>query len=336
VSYPLVKVSCLPKGNSDHTPLLLESGDKCSFGRENFKFEKWWLQREDFTEVVRKDWSLDCLGLNSMDKWQAKVRNFRKMVRGWATNVIAELNKHKQVVVVEYNLLDIEVETRTLDDHEQTRLKGLARELDRLWALEEIKARQRSRDRVILEGDRNTSYFMAMANHRARKKRIDNLQGPNGIEHDTDKILEIAINFYKNLFRKEDRGKFSLIADFCNVEDIILAKEDSELETPFTEEEVKAIFSCYPEGPPGPDGLSFLFYQKFWGLIKNDVMDLFMDFYKGKLDLFRLNFAMLTLIPKVDNAVDMKNFRPISLLNCSFKFFSKLITCRIEKPVREL
>jgi hypothetical protein len=65
-------------------------------------------------------------------------------------------------------------------------------------------------------------------------------------------------------------------------------------------------------------------------------MDLLLDFYMGKLDLFRLNFAILTLIPKVDNAMDMKNFRPISFLNCSFKFFGKLITCRLEKTCQRI
>jgi hypothetical protein len=56
---------------------------------------------------------------------------------------------------------------------------------------------------------------------------------------------------------------------------------------------------------------------------------LFDDFYKGELDLNRLNFALVTLIPKVGDASDMKHFRPISLLNCSFKIFSKLLTLRL-------
>jgi hypothetical protein len=59
-------------------------------------------------------------------------------------------------------------------------------------------------------------------------------------------------------------------------------------------------------------------------------------FFGHKLDLFRLNFAMLALIPKVDEARDMNNFRPISLLNCSFKIFSKLLTNRLEKACQSL
>jgi hypothetical protein len=187
-------------------------------------------------------------------------RNLHRIVRGWAANVIAELNKHEQAMAAEYNALDLEAESRSINFQEQTRVKELARELDRLWALEEIKAKQRSRDRDILEGDRNTSYFMAIANHRARKKRIDSLIGPNGIEQDTYKILSIAVDFYKNLFRKEDRGNLSLVDDFWDGDDVISAKECRILESPFSEEEIKlAIFSCYPEGSPGL--MVFLFYS---------------------------------------------------------------------------
>lgn len=112
-------------------------------------------------------------------------------------------------------------------------------------------------------------------------------------------------------------------------------EENLILTAPFTEEEIKeAVFGSYAEGAPGPDGLSFIFYQKFWYLIKDDLIAMFNDFYKDDLDLERLNFALVTLIPKVGDANNMKQFRPISLLNCSFKIFSKLLTNRLG-PISE-
>jgi hypothetical protein len=90
----------------------------------------------------------------------------------------------------------------------------------------------------------------------------------------------------------------------------------------FSEKEVKdAIFGSYAEGAPGPDGFSFLFYQHFWELIRADFMDMVKDWNEGKLDLYRLNFSLLTLIPKETDAVIIHKFRPIALTNCSFKIF---------------
>jgi hypothetical protein len=102
------------------------------------------------------------------------------------------------------------------------------------------------------------------------------------------------------------------------------------LETEFNENEVKdVVFGSYAEGAPGPDGFSFLFYQHFFELIKGDLMLMFDDWNKNELDLFRLNFSQLTLIPKEADAVIIKKFRPIALIYCSFKIFSKCATNRL-------
>ena len=98
----------------------------------------------------------------------------------------------------------------------------------------------------------------------------------------------------------------------------------------FSEEEVKeALFGSYSHGAPGPDGFSFLFLQQFWVTIKKDIMAIFIDFYNGDLDIYRLNFAILTIIPKEKEATTMNKFRPISLLNCIFKLFTKVLTSRL-------
>jgi hypothetical protein len=101
------------------------------------------------------------------------------------------------------------------------------------------------------------------------------------------------------------------------------------LEVPFTEEIKKAIFKSYSDGAPRPDGLSFTFYQKFWHVVKDDLMKLFQSFYEGSLDIFRINFSNITLISEDPNACTINKFRSISLLNCSYKIFTKVLTNRI-------
>jgi hypothetical protein len=46
------------------------------------------------------------------------VRTLRRLVRGWASNVIAELNRYKQSVVAKYSVLECESENRILEAHE--------------------------------------------------------------------------------------------------------------------------------------------------------------------------------------------------------------------------
>jgi hypothetical protein len=54
-------------------------------------------------------------------------------------------------------------------------------------------------------------------------------------------------------------------------------------------------------------------------------------FDKGDLNIARLNYARIVLIPKEDEARTLKKFKPISLLNCSFKVFAKALNNRLER-----
>ena len=255
---------------------------------------------------------------------------FRKNAKAWSINVDAANKKKKNDLTLEFDILDTFAESSVLSDEEKTRMDAIKFELTGLLRQEEIKAWQRSRDRFIKEGDRNTSYFHAIASQRRRKKQIAVLDGPDGPAESTSGMLKIASDFYKNLFSKEDRINLFLGPNFWDPEDLVTEEENVLLQKPFSVEEIKeAVFGSYAAGAPGPDGLSFLFYQKYWDLIKNDLMALVKDFEAGTLNVARLNYAIITLIPKEQDARDMRKFRPISLGNCSLKIISKAITNRI-------
>ena len=87
---------------------------------------------------------------------------------------------------------------------------------------------------------------------------------------------------------------------------------------------------------PSPDGIPIDFYQHFWEIVKCDFMKLLNDFHEGKLDITRLNYGIITLVPKSDDAKQIQNFRPICLLNVSFKIITKASMNRLSRIINPI
>ena len=109
-----------------------------------------------------------------------------------------------------------------------------------------------------------------------------------------------------------------------------LKKKNRILTQNFSEKEVfEAIQQMEHNKAPGPDGFPAEFYQKFWGIIKADLMAMFAQLRAGNLPIFKLNFGIITLLPKKEDASKIEQYRHICLLNVSFKIFTKVGTNRV-------
>jgi hypothetical protein len=111
-----------------------------------------------------------------------------------------------------------------------------------------------------------------------------------------------------------------------------------DLDAMFTEDEVWSVIKELPaDRAPGPDGFIGSFYQKAWGRIKPDIMAAIHKLYVGDGRGFaKLNRALITLIPKKQDASEVGDFRPISLIHSFAKLFAKLLAVRLRPKMDAL
>jgi hypothetical protein len=144
-------------------------------------------------------------------------------------------------------------------------------------------------------------------------------------------------NYYKGPFGLPEENNFTMVEDQNQDIPQVIVEENNILTSPFTEEEVKeAVFQMEHNKAPGPDGFPAEFYQVFWDIIKKDPLDLFTEFFEGRLPLYSLNFGIITLLPKIKEATKIQQYRPICLLNISFKIFTKVATNRLMRVANKV
>lgn len=199
-----------------------------------------------------------------------------------------------------------------------------------MYANEELIWQKRSGEQWVLKGDANTGYFHSIANGRKRRCRIEALEdGDRTITDQRELQLHIE-QYYKNLFGNEVRNEIELHPNIWQNTGHLKTEESEALIAPFTIEEIEITLKEMKNNTaPGPDGLSVEFYKAFWPEIKGLVLEMFNKLHAGQLNLSRLNYGLISLIPKTKEANTIKQYRPICLLEVDYKLFTKVLATRL-------
>ena len=198
----------------------------------------------------------------------------------------------------------------------------------------------RSKSNWIEYGEKSNKYFLTLEKQRKNKSSIKKLIVNDKCVDNDDEILAHIKSFYKCLYSKQPvqlNDKNAL--DFLNTNGIHLSRQSTMLcEGKLTKEECyKALFAMPSGKSPGNDGLTKEFYLHFWDLIAETLLSSLNYSY----DTIQLSNSqkqsVITLILKPNkDKRNIKNYRPISLLNVDAKICSKALAARVTRVLDEI
>jgi len=209
------------------------------------------------------------------------------------------------------------------------RQKQAQMKLDEALNMQEVFWKEKARVKWHSEGDRNTGYFHRLAKIKNTNKLITSIKVGDTTLQEPNEIAEHITNYFKNLFSSNSFLQVnSLVED--DIPKLISEETNNMLTILLSMEEVRnVVFSLNKEGAPGPDGFVAYFFQTYWSIIQSDVFNAVIQFYTNGWIMPNYNSNTIILIPKVDNAETVEQFRPIALANFKFKIVTKILADRL-------
>ena len=215
-------------------------------------------------------------------------------------------------------------------------INSIRKEINNLLDSEETFWHQRSKVLWYSQRDRNTKFFHSKASQRRKKNTISGIWDENRTWSDTNEsIAAIPIAYFELLFTTSNPCRISEVTD--SIPTRVTDEMNQGLIAAFTKEEmVTALKQMHPTKAPSPDGMSAIFFQKYWDVVGDDITCMVLNVLNSDMSIADINRTNITLIPKINSPSKMSDFRPISLCNVVYKLVSKVIANRLKNIIPQI
>ena len=166
----------------------------------------------------------------------------------------------------------------------------------------------------------------------ARSKLWHQIKDKNGkIKIGIDNILQEQVSFYSNLLNSEGWDEKAAEKLLENINTSITEEQKLACEKPISESELtKGIKALKTNKSPGIDGIPGEFYKKYWSLLKTNFIKVIEEIEETESLTISQYRGVICLIFKQGDRDDLKNWRPITLLNNDYKLIAIIYANRLK------
>ena len=326
--FPRANLEYLDLWASDHRPIrVCFSLERDNPMKRRFFFDKRMLSREGFEDLVRMSWEGDTgTRCCTMDR----IHRCRRKIMDWKGK--SDMNSRDRITRLRASL-KAEVSKTSPSYDTMHRLK---QELAKALREEELFWRQKCREEWLRSGDRNTKYFHNCVKGRRIQNRILMFLDDIGQEHFSEGAKgNLAVEFFRDLFTSSNPCDLESL--FQGFQQRVTENMNQHLTRPVTAEEIKkAAFDVKGSSAPGEDGLTGVFYQRFWHIVGPGLTAEIQEFFRSSIMPEGWNHTQISLLPKIVNPSRMKDMRPISLCSVQYKIISKILCNRLKIILPEI
>ncbi len=318
-----------PLTDKDHRAISLEIFTKLiDRGEGIWKMNLKVIENDIFREAFETFWR----------SWKLKIQDYDNKLIWW------DLTKHKikELTIwaakkIKSNETDIKKKEETLNNliqnepTNQAEIQKLTKCVNSFYQEKAEAARIRARAQWFEEGEKSTRYFFNLEKKRAKNKEWERIKvGEKKYKTNIDDILKVQVEFYKKLYTSQPIDEDAADTLLNNIDKEITAADREKLEQPLSREEIgKAALSQNKNKSPGEDGIISEFYYLFWNMIGDTFTEIVDDiFAQNQLSNSQMK-GVIILHYKNGEREEMKNWRPITLLNTDYKIIAKAIATRL-------
>ena len=277
---------------------------------------RWRAKKSDFNNVG--EW------------WDEGKANLKSILRRSAMNNRQKEKEVRASLLNQYHRLR---QKSNLSEPEEREIVNIKCELEQMDLSRIQGTKIRSKSKWIEENEKPSQFFF-QKEKRGRRKTCRALNTSTGLRvTDQEDIMQEQVRFYKDLYNRVPTDTAAQERLLNLIDRQLTEEERNSCEGPLSESECfAALRAMSPGKTPGTDGLPKEFYAAYWDLLKSD----FVEMANSCLEIGQmpesLRQALIILLFKKNDPEELKNWRPIALLNTDYKIIAKALVHRL-KPV---